>query len=431
MSRAAAKPRFDRLLTASRAALAAGFGGLLIVMAVAGVDALRVLRQIRDEDNTIRTQFLQRNHLLNDIRSKLYLSGTYVRDYLLDPDPGRADDFRTNLQQVRGEMDRALASYSGEMPALKAELAGYWDTIEPAMGWNAERRHREGYGFLRDAVFPRRTAMLDIAGRIADLNEEQLNAGNQRVVGLLLSFQTRLGASLFATLMLGLGMAAFSARRILNLEADAQARYEEVTALSARLVEVQETERKALSRELHDEVGQTLSAALVELRNLSGASPERAPAQIEIVRGLVENTVRVIRDMSLLLRPSMLDDLGLVPALRWKAREVSKLTGMDVVVEADPAFEVSDEYKTCIYRVVQEALHNCSRHSNASKIRIKVARKGSGVAFSIDDDGRGFEPAQTKGLGLIGIEERVGYLGGTVLVRSRPGGGTVLAVELP
>lgn len=438
------RPRFDRLLPSSRVTLAAGFGGLLIIVALAGVDALRVLRQIRSEDDRIRTQFLFRNHVLNDIRSKLYLSGTYVRDYLLDPEPDRAEAYRASLEQVRKEMDSALASYSGQMEsALRTELAGYWEVIRPILGWNAAQRREQGYSFLRDTVFPRRTAMLDIAGRIADINEQQLSTGNARVVGLLLEFQTRLAVTLIATLALGLGMAAFSTRKMLKLESHVQTRYAEVeearlqlTNLSARLVQVQETERRALSRELHDEVGQALSAALVELHNLSAAIESRPPdhsrGQIEVIRGLVENTVRVIRNMSLLLRPSMLDDLGLVPALRWQAREVSKRTGMDVSIATDSVPDsLPDDYKTCIYRVVQEALHNCSRHSNATTVRIRVRQQPGALLFSIQDDGRGFDITQSKGLGLIGIEERVTHLGGTLSVHSAEGNGTVLSVELP
>lgn len=441
----AGKQRFERLLPNSRFALAAGFGGLLLIVALAGVDGLRVLREIRREDDQIRTQFLLRNHLLNDIRSKLYLSGTYVRDYLLDPDAALANGYRASLQDVRREMDASLDSYSrqGDAAELTADLAAYWKTIEPILGWGAEQRHRDGYAFLRDAVFPRRTAMLDLAGRIADINEQQLNTGNARVVGLLVQFQTRLAVSLFATLALGFGMALSSTRKILKLENNAQARFQEVaearlqlTNLSARLVEVQESERRALSRELHDEVGQTLSAALIELKNLAGrleTSPaEKSRDRIEVVRGLVENTVRGIRNMSLLLRPSMLDDLGLAPALRWQAREVSKLTGMDVSVETDALPEdLPEEYKTCIYRVVQEALHNCSRHSRASTVRVQLSRKPGLVTFSIRDDGRGFDVAQSKGLGMIGMEERVAHLGGTLKVDSIPGKGTVVSVELP
>lgn len=441
----------DRLVFSSRLALMAGFGGLLLIIALGGADALRVLRQIRRDDDQIRRQFLFRNHVLNDIRSELYLSGTYVRDYLLDPEPGRAAMYRTSLEGVQKEMESALASYGGQVEpgeaehyaTLKMELSSYWDIIRPILRWDTNERRDRGYAFLRDDVFPRRAAMLAIAGRIADINEQQLNAGNERVVALLVKFQTRLAVILFATLALGLGMAAFSTKKILKLETHAQARYQEVseartqlTNLSARLVQAQETERRALSRELHDEVGQSLSAVLVELRNLSTGlalrSEEQSRSQIEIIKGLVESTVRVIRSMSLLLRPSMLDDLGLVPALRWQAREVSKRTSMDVSIATESVSdELPDEYKTCIYRVVQEALHNCSRHSHATTVRIRVQQRSGVLSLSIQDDGRGFDVRQSKGLGLLGIEERVTHLGGTCAIHSAPGSGTILSIELP
>jgi signal transduction histidine kinase len=183
-------------------------------------------------------------------------------------------------------------------------------------------------------------------------------------------------------------------------------------------------------------VGQSLSAVLVELRNLSSAigvrATEETRVQVDVIKGLVENTVRVVRNMALLLRPSMLDDLGLVPALRWQAREVSKSTPMDVSVAAElSSDDFPDEYKTCIYRVVQEALHNCVRHSRARMVRIRVQQPPGHVMLSIQDDGQGFDAAQVKGLGLLGIQERVHRLGGACRVQSEPGKGTVLTVELP
>jgi len=204
------------------------------------------------------------------------------------------------------------------------------------------------------------------------------------------------------------------------MERQAQIRYEEsldargrLKELSAKLVQAQETERRALSRELHDEVGQSLSAVLVELRNLSN-SPD-VHYQVETIKGLVEGTIGVVRNMALLLRPSMLDDLGLIPALKWQAREVSKRTSMDVSVAAELDGEgLPDEYNTCIYRVVQEALHNCSSHAHASSVRIRVHQDDGRLSLSIQDDGQGFDSRQVKGLGLLGIEERVARLGGTV-----------------
>jgi hypothetical protein len=359
----------DRLLLSTRFALMAGFGGLLAIMAIAGIYGMGVLQKIRRNDTQIRRRFLSNNHALNDIRSQLYLSGTYVRDYLLEPDPGRAEIYRASLEEVQHQMDSALESFGRQLDPgqrqyyteLSTGLSGYWRSLAPTYQWDTNQRRREGYVFLRDEIFPRRAAMLAIADRIASINEQQLNAGNQRVDYLLSEFQTRLAIILLATLILGLGMAAFSTRKILRLEAQAHTQYQEVVgarrdlaALSDRLVHAQENERRVLSRELHDEVGQALSAVLVELRNLLAESAvqtdEQSRNHVETVKSLVENSVRVVRNMALLLRPSMLDDLGLVPALQWQAREVSKRTSMDVSVATELASEdLSDEYKTCIY----------------------------------------------------------------------------------
>lgn len=182
-------------------------------------------------------------------------------------------------------------------------------------------------------------------------------------------------------------------------------------------------------------MGQALSAVLVELRNLSSGlavrSEEQSRRHVETIKGLVEGTVRVVRNMALLLRPSMLDDLGLIPALKWQARESSKRTSMDVSVATElDSDELPDEYKTCIYRVVQEALNNCERHSQASAVRIRVQQKPDRLILTIQDDGKGFDVLQMKGLGLLGIQERVARLGGKCEVHSRPGSGTILSVEL-
>jgi signal transduction histidine kinase len=441
----------DQLLLSTRFALLAGFGGLLAIMAVAGIYGIEVLQKIRRDDNEIRRHFLAKNHALNDVRSQVYLSGTYVRDYLLEPDPGRAETYRTNLQEVHRQMDSALESFGHQLEPdqtpyyteLSVALAAYWQSLEPTFAWDTEQRRRQGYVFLRDRIFPRRAAMLAIADRIDYINEQQLRAGNHQVDNLLSKFQTRMAIILLVAFLLGLAMAVFSTLKILRLEARAHAQYLEVFEarrelrnLSARLVHAQESERRALSRELHDEVGQALSAVLVELRNLSEATAVQADGEsrhhVETVKGLVENSVRVVRNMALLLRPSMLDDLGLVPALQWQAREVSKRTCMDVSVATEFGSEdLSDESKTCIYRVVQEALHNCSRHAHATKVRIRVQQEPGRLLLSIQDDGQGFDVRQTKGLGLLGIEERVARLGGKFEIHSTPGSGTIVAVELP
>jgi len=246
------------------------------------------------------------------------------------------------------------------------------------------------------------------------------------------------------TIGLGLMLAAFSMRQILGLEAKAARNLEEISRarvelkqLSARLVKAQEEERRSISRELHDEVGQAMSGVLVEMANLSnlirgGADREAIEQKAAEIKHEVESSIGVVRNMSLLLRPSMLDDLGLVPALQWQARELARRTGLDVQVDAETVSEtLPEEHKTCVYRVVQETLHNVVRHAGARSVRIHVAQEPTHLSLCIEDDGRGFDPGRTKGMGLLGMEERVGQLQGTFAVDSREGHGTAVRVTLP
>ena len=430
--------------------LLAGFGGLLALMAVGGFDAIQVLRQIQTRNVQIRQIFLSRNRALDQIRSSLYLSGTFVRDYLLDPEPSGAEVQRGNLRKLQRDMESALDDYSrslrpeeeNPMRALRTELAGYWKVLDPILRWSPEERRERGYAFLRDELVPRRATVIQIADRIAAINEQELNGGDERLEETFGRFRRRLFLMLAATLSIGVVLAGVAASYILRLEKQSAVRYQQVVhaqselkELSARLVKAQEDERRAISRELHDEVGQSLSALLMELGNLAAVAPrnlEPLQRHLESIRRLAESSVKVARNMALLLRPSMLDDFGLVPALEWHAREVSKRTGMAVSVDAETvADDLPDDHNTCVYRVVQEALHNCARHAEARSVRIRVRQDTGRIVLSIQDDGKGFDARHIRGLGLVGMEERVNHLGGAFQVKSEPGHGTLLLVELP
>lgn len=133
------------------------------------------------------------------------------------------------------------------------------------------------------------------------------------------------------------------------------------------------------------------------------------------------------------LRPSMLDDSGIGPSVRWQARELSRLTGIPVEVQIDGDFGLlGEEGRTCVYRVVQEALTNCIRHAKAKTIRITMSGQENAVELSVQDDGIGFDTELgRRGLGLLGIEERVKEFGGHLSVNSRPNAGTLLRVDIP
>lgn len=439
------------MLVNNRLVLIAGFGGLLLLMAFAGVDGMQALREIQTSNDLIRADFLTRTRLLERIRADVYASGTDVRDYLLEPEAGKAEGHRYSLLESRKDMDDAMSRYASLLTpqerapfqVLTGELENYWNVLRPVFGWSTEQRRKVGYPFLRDVVFPRRVAMLKITGEIAAINESQMTAGKERVEQTFTQLRSRLVVVILLTTGLGMLLASFSMRKILGLEnetvqhiADLSQAREELQQLSARLVEVQENERRSISRELHDEVGQALTGVLVEMANLStlirGGDKAALAAKADEIKREVENSISVVRNMALLLRPSMLDDLGLMPALQWQAREVSKRGGVWVKVAADGVSEeLPEEHKTCIYRIVQEALHNCVQHAGARNVVIKVQQETDRLLLSITDDGKGFRPLAEKGMGLLGMQERVSHLKGTFVVRSEPGQGTELRVTLP
>ena len=435
----------------SRLVLMAGFGGLLLLMAFAGFDGIQALQQIQTANDSIREEFLLRTRVLERIRGDVYVSGTYIRDYLLERESGKAEGHQYSLRETRSDMDAALQQYRGLLNAeefrpfqvLNQELAAYWGVLERVLRWRPEQRQRDGFRFLRDEVFPRRTSMLAIADQIGKINESQVAAGRLKVEATFRQARRRLTITIGLTIVLGLVLAAFSTRNILHLENEAAERYQEISSareelklLSARLVEAQENERRSISRELHDEVGQSLSGVLVEMANLTtlirGKDTGRMAVKADEIKKLIEDSISVVRNMALLLRPSMLDDLGLVPALQWQAREVSKRSGIWVKVAAEQVSEeLPEEHKTCVYRIVQEALHNIVQHASAHNVSVTVRQEPGRLLLAIQDDGKGFQPQQERGMGLIGMEERVSYLGGKFEVDSAPGRGARLNVMLP
>jgi len=435
----------------SRLVLMAGFGGLLLLMTFAGVDMLGTLVGIQSSNDSIREDFLRRTNVLERIRADLYVSGTYVRDYLLEPEAGKAEGHRYSLLEIKQDMDTALSEYrplltppeAQTYQRLTQELANYWKLLEPVFHWDPEKRQREGFPFLRDEVFPRRMTMLVIADQIRDIDESQLDSAKVQMEVSFTRFRQRLILTLALTIGVGLLLAIFSIRKFLQLERDTANHYREISTaraelqkLSARLLAAQEQERRAISRELHDEVGQALTGVLVEMANLSTAirarDLERVAAEAADIKRNLESSISVVRNMALLLRPSMLDDLGLLPALEWQAREVGKRNGLWIKVDATRIPEdLPEEHKTCIYRIVQEALHNVVQHAGARTVNVTVREESDSLILEVRDDGKGFDPRRQRGMGLLGMEERVGHLGGTFTLDSHLGQGTTLSVKLP
>jgi signal transduction histidine kinase len=427
--------------------LVGGFGGLLLLMAAAETGTLYFLGSLRRNSANLEDRFLSRNRELEQIRSNIYLSGTIARDSLLAPEPEGVRAEIAALGSLRRDTQAALEHYAESLDpqeappfrALQSQIEAYWKVLNGAFLWTSDQRNKFRYAFFYEELVPRRTSMLQIADRIEALDEQALKRGHEKLDALFGRLQLGLMAIIAVTLLGGAALAASTIFYILRLEGEARRRLEEsvqaqasLQELSAKLVRAQEDERRALSRELHDEVGQSFSAILMESENLLDLDAnDTVRRRSESIRSLAEKGMNEIRDMALLLRPSMLDDFGLIPALNWQARELAKRTGMRVQVHDEAPEELPDEHKTCVYRVVQEALNNCARHAQATTVQIGVRGETGRLYLSVQDDGSGFDPLRVRGLGLRGMEERVRHLGGKFEIDSQPGRGTLLKIDLP
>ena len=221
------------------------------------------------------------------------------------------------------------------------------------------------------------------------------------------------------------------------LDAAAASR-ERLRETAARALGAAEEERKRIARELHDETAQMLAALLIRIRVVRGArDPAAVDAMLEEMRVEVGQALEGIRRFARGLRPPALDELGLVPAIESHLRSVSEISGLHVTLDADPLGDaLPPEAELALYRIVQEALSNVVRHAHATRVAVRIAREPARVLVTVDDDGRGFAPAEAAardqgGLGLFGMNERAAYLGGRVEIDSRPGAGTRVRAEVP
>jgi signal transduction histidine kinase len=429
--------------------LAGGFGILVLLIFITGLGVVSRATLLFREVSTINTKFRQLSLDLERLRSDIFLAGSYAREQAFDADSDPIEDRRNGFVESRSTVEARLIAISQnvapeqrtQFDELKMEIDAYWKLAEPV--FNPVESETRSLRSLERELTLRRNSVLAIVATIGSINEDAVEQRQQEIEAAqndLIRYTRRMT---LVSSLLGLivaGVAGYG-NHLLQKQADQQRSYteraeRELRSLSSQLVHAQEQERRTISRELHDEVGQTLTGLGIELANLEhlrDGSQSEYRSHLADAKQLTEETLRTVRNIAMGLRPSMLDDSGIVPAVRWQASELSRRTGTPVELQIEGDFDgLGDECRTCLYRVVQEALTNCARHAQATTIQIAMQGKKESVCLSIRDDGLGFDSGHKRtGLGLIGIEERVKELGGSLAVSSWPNRGTLLRVEIP
>jgi signal transduction histidine kinase len=426
------------------------FGGLLVLMLASGVGALLSLRQLHAVEQQVGNRFLRHARALSEVVISVHIYDDQLAKFLLDDHPAQPLEAGTQIGEGAAKVHSALQSYpSDDSPQERSLLQEIEKSVSEQEGISSallsltpQDRKTRSPKFVHEQLLPRSLSILQVSQQIAYLNGKELAKSNEDLLAKFASLQARLKSMILAALAAGLLLSLLGSFYVLRLERQGRERYlaladsrQELEKLSARLLDIQEQERRSIARELHDEVGQTLEALLVDLGRLSKLAPadERAMReQIDRLKSLAEDSVKTVRDIALLLRPSMLDDLGLIPALEWQAREVSRRGEMEVEVHSEMASEqLPDEIKICVYRLVQEALNNAATHASAKNARVSVTQDVDKLQVEITDDGQGFDPRHVRGMGLLGMEERVKRLAGKLKIESRGGHGTRIVAELP
>jgi signal transduction histidine kinase len=447
----AAEPREGLTI---RAALLLAFALVLGLWLFSGYFLARRMNDVQREADAINARYIHTQELLSTVRTQILLASVFVRDALLDyaPDAGRR--YRLQFDDAFESIDDAVRRYD---PVVDS----------PVERQRVERLHREITEFrtamllvlagaqtsevvdarllLSGQIGPRRDSVIRLSEDLQALNRSAFVEHQDATAAVYRTLQrrvwTQLGLALAASLAIGL----VAVRHVTRLESRVRSQRErevqyvrDLQRLSTSLVTAQEAERRTIARELHDEVGQVLTALKVELALAErGMDAGSAPSQrIGSARHIADGALRTVRDLSRLLHPSVLDDLGLPAALDALVRDVSAHHELRGEIHQDRAqYRLTPALETAVYRIAQEAITNVVRHSQAKTFHVTLRHSADTVTIVVEDDGRGFPSVKPRGgaaegLGLLSIRERAAQLRGTMRVESTVRG-TRLSVELP
>lgn len=435
-----------------RVALASIVVATVGLWAYTGIVFVARLDALERESSAIAARYTQAQEMLTTVRTQVLVASVRVRDGLLNQDAGFIAECRDQVEASFAAIDGALSAYVpvaasdiDVVDRLRAEVVGFRDVALDALSPRPTLSPPEIRELLNSHVVPRREALVRISEEVQSLNRTafvrqqtdftriyRLEEGRAWTrVGLAL------GVSLIALIVTWVYAQRFE--RGLRAEIGHSAQLSrELQDATMKLIHAQEAERRAIARELHDEVGQVLTAVKVDL-GLAQRDVHAHGLWLESLAAAQDATVgaiHAVRDLTQLLHPPALDDLGLVAGIEAMLRTVSRQQQVDVrLAHSGLDDRLSQHVERAAYRIVQEALTNVIRHARAATCRVTLRQADGALTIDVQDDGVGFDTVggvpRQAGIGLIGIRERVMELGGEYAVDSRNPLGTHLHVRLP
>jgi signal transduction histidine kinase len=442
----------DRLTI--KAALLLGFGLTLGLWAWTGYDFLQRMATLQQEGAAINLRYMHAQELLATLRPQVLIISVRARTALLDPEPGNREAHRARvrlaLQTVHDILQRYVPVLNStvereRVERLRREIQVYGSAVLEVMADNRPVTAAE----VRDRlarIVPRRELVIGVTDEVQALNRAAFVEEQTTIATAHREMQTRVWTRLGLSLLGSLGIALLAALYAGRLENRLRRQREQevqntrdLQRLSARLVDVQEQERRIIARELHDELGQVLEAITMELALVERKlHAQGAGDLLRDAQGITQAALHTVRDLSHLLHPAVLDDLGLVAALETYLRTFGPRHAIRThFVQDGVATRIGTDTEIAAYRIAQEALTNIAKHAHATECTVTVRQRPATLSVAVADNGCGFEAAAMEmagaaaGLGLIGVRERVMQLGGRLQVESRPGRGTIVTVDLP
>jgi len=415
--------------------LIAGFGLVILLLLAAALVGIRGIRSVqRNAASLIREQSLT-NRLIGDLRKQQTSLSEVFSILARDPDSLDEEGILSQLQ----EADRDIGRISAE--GAQTPERPLWELLnQSSRAFSQEARRlmavEQPETFASMDLFRYHEEFTAVVARLIERGYGKVSAAQAEIERRSSTLLRESAWFAGGSVLLALLFSAFTVGVVSHLAGFIELQSAELSRVSWQMLADQEAAARRFSHELHDELGQSLTAIKTNLTALGAGGENRA--RLEDCLKLVDEAIGNVRQMSHLLHPTILDDFGLEAGLRWLSEGFSTRTGIEARVESNFSGRLEDQTETHLFRIAQEALTNIARHSGAAHVEMKLTSGAGEIVLSVHDDGRGLAHARAaldapfgRGLGLIGMRARAGAMGGALAVRSRPGEGVLIEVRVP